>query len=106
VIDMTDLQMWALVVGFLSPIVLAIINQPTWSAPVKSFVAFVWSAIVAAVTLWLSPNSFDGKNLISTFLLVFVTAVATYRGFWKTSNIAPQIQAATSPKPAVPGAGR
>lgn len=96
--NLSNIEMWSLVIGFLNPIVLAIINQPTWSAPVKSFVAFVWSAIVSVVTLWLSDVKFDAQNLATTFLLIFVTTIATYRGFWKTSGIAPEIEAATSPK--------
>jgi len=99
---MTNVAMWALIVGFFSPLVLAVIQQPGWSNPVRSVVAFLYSAVAAAGTIFFTNgNSFtgtDNKDWVSTFLFVFVSTIAFYRGFWKTTNVAPKLEAATSPK--------
>jgi len=95
---MTDAQMWSLIVGFLIPPFLAIIQQPGWSDPLRAVVAFVVAIIVALGTVYFAGNlEFDHeKGWISAILLVLVTAVATYKGFWKPTGVAPKIEAATS----------
>lgn len=93
----TNLQMWLLVVGFLNPLALSVINQPSWSNTLRSVLAFVWSAITAAATLYFTDHTVFSRGLITAGLLVFVTTIATYRGFWKTSGVAPAIEVKTSP---------
>jgi len=94
----SNLMMWAVVVGFFMPILLAIVQQPGWSDPVRSIVMFVASIIAGAGTVYFE-GKWDTTNLVTTILLVMVTAIATYKGLWKTTTIAPKIERATSPKP-------
>jgi len=95
---MTDAQMWSLIVGFLVPPFLAVIQQPGWSDGLRAVVSFVVAILVALGTVYFAGNLDFGheKAWISAILLVFVTAIATYRDFWKQTGIAPTIEAITS----------
>jgi uncharacterized membrane protein len=96
----SNLVMWGLVVGFLMPPLLAIVQQPGWSTGLRSVVMFVASLIAGAGTVYFTGD-FDISNpdkIITTVLVVMVTAISTYKGLWQTTNIAPKIEAATSPK--------
>lgn len=98
---MSDLQMWTLVVGFISAtFVLPIIQQPRWSAGTRSIVTFIYCIIVGLVTAYLT-GAFDGvrdiKAGVSAVLFTFISAIAGYKGFAKPMGIAPAIEDATSP---------
>jgi hypothetical protein len=94
----SNAQEWALVVGFLLPLVMSVINQPGWSGQVKSLLAFAASALAGVGTLYFAQHSDkDVPTWISTALLILVTAQASYHGFHKPTGIAPTIEAKTSP---------
>jgi hypothetical protein len=104
---MSNIQMWNLVLAFLLPLVLAVIQQPSWSKTTRSFVAFLVSGVVALgnlyfndVTIWDSSNI---DTVIGSVLTVFVATIAFYRGFWRTTgdtaaeSITGKIELKTSP---------
>lgn len=95
---MTNLQMWSLVAGFFLPPVLAVIQQSHWSNTLRALVAFAASLLVGAGTAYFS-NDLTGKTFVQAALVVLVSAVATYHGLWKTSGIAPTIEAGTTKHP-------
>ncbi len=90
-----NLTMWSLIVGFLSPVVISIIQQPSWQRPLRAVVTFLWAVIVGAATAYFS-DEFGGRSIVSSVLFVLVTAIATYNGLWKRTGIAPAIEGATS----------
>lgn len=104
---MTDLQMWELVVGFLSAtFVLPAVQQPRWSAKVRAAVTFGYCVVVGLVTAYLTgafAGVHDLRAGVSAVLFMLVTAVASYHGFAKPTGVAPAIERATSPS-AGPGA--
>lgn len=93
---MTDAAMWAVIVGFLSPLIISLVQQPSWSNMARSLVTFGYSIVVGAVTAYLN-GALEGRSLVSTILLVMVTAIASYQGFWKDAG-ARRIEQATSKK--------
>lgn len=100
---MTDLQMWELVVGFISAtFVLPIIQQPRWSAKLRAGITFVYCIVVGLGTAYMA-GAFKGvddvKTGISAVLLLLVTSIASYKGFAKPIGVAPAIENATSPPP-------
>lgn len=95
---MTNIQMYALVVGFFLPPALALIQQPGWSNRVRSVVAFVACAIAGAGTAYFQGD-LTGRRFVEAGLVVLVTAMATYRNFWKTTGVSPTIEEATALKP-------
>lgn len=101
---MTELQMWELLVGFLSAtFVLPVIQQPKWTEKTRAAVTFVYAVVVGLGTAYLT-GAFEGvhdvRTGVSSVLLMLVSAVASYKGFAKPFGVAPAIEQATSPRPA------
>lgn len=99
--NLSNLAMWTLILGFISPPVLAFIQQPGWSDKTRSLVAFIFSALVALGTLVFDEQlgfkaALDLDNYVTALLLVFVTTISTYRNFWKPNGVAPAIEYSTS----------
>jgi uncharacterized membrane-anchored protein len=86
---MTDAAMWAVIVGFISPVALNVIISALWPSWVKSTVAFGFSLLVGGVTALLT-GAYEGLGLVSTVLLTFVVAITTYQNFWR--QVAPNMQ--------------
>lgn len=93
---MSSLQMWSLVVGFFLPPVQAIIQQQSFSTELRAGVNFVACA-VAAVGVAYFQGDLTGRRFIEAGLVILVTTIATYKGTWQPTGIAPGIEKATSP---------
>jgi len=97
----SNVLMWAGIVGFFLPVLLAIVQQPGWSQPLRAIVMFVASILAAIGTVYFTDSeAFTRDRLITTVLVVMVTAIATYKGLWQPTTVAPKVEAATSRKPA------
>jgi len=92
---MSNLEMWALIVGFLLPPALSIIIQTGWSEQVQAIVAFLACALAGAGTAYFQGD-LTGERFVEAGLVVLVTTIATYKGFWKPTKVSPTIEAATS----------
>lgn len=102
---MDKLTMLNLVIGFLSAtFIIPIIQQPRWSAQVRSWITFAYSVVVGFLTSWVT-GELSLKDIATSVLVVLITAIATYKGFAKPTDIAPKIEGATSPgqTPSQPG---
>lgn len=93
---LTDAAMWAIIVGFLTPPVLSILQRPTWAEHWRAILTFVWCSVTGTVTAYFA-GGFTGKSVVTSILLVMVTAISTYKGLWKPTGISPKIEGATSP---------
>lgn len=93
-----DSAMLALIVGFLSPLILNFVVSALWPKWVKSLVALAWSAIVGVATAFLA-GAFDGLSIVSTILLVLVVTITSYQNFWK--QVAPNMQRGSTEKKAI-----
>lgn len=87
--------MWNLIVGFVLPPALSIVIQTTWSDRLKAIVAFVACAIAGAGVAYFQ-GELTGQRFVEAGLVVLVTAVATYRNFWKPTGISPAIETRTN----------
>lgn len=88
--DMTDTAMWAVVVGFFMPLIINFVVSAKWSPAAKALVSFGVSAVVGAITAWLT-GAYTGLGIPSAILLTFVVAIAAYSQFWK--QVFPDAQA-------------
>lgn len=95
---MTDSAMLALIVGFLSPLVLNFIVKATWPNWSKSLAAFLWSALAGSITAYFA-GAFTGLGVVSTVLLVLVVSITAYQNFWK--QVAPTLQRGSAEKAAL-----
>lgn len=92
---MSNLELWALVVGFFLPPALAIVQQAKFSDPIRAVIAFVACALAGAGTAYFQGD-LTGRRFVEAGLVVLVAAVSTYHGFWKSTSIAPRIEKATN----------
>ncbi|UNO38911.1 hypothetical protein [Streptomyces sp. MST-110588] len=95
---MTNAQMWALILGFASPMLIAIVNQPQWSRAVRTGVQVVISVLVGLGSAYFAGD-FAGKDVVTGILVAAVAAISAYKGVFKPSGIAPKVEKATSPAP-------
>src|SRR5687768_6328895 len=95
---MTDAAMWAVIVGFVSPLALNFIVSATWPAWVKAVSAFVFSAILGTVTAFIA-GVYEGLGIPSMILLTLVVSITSYQNFWK--QVAPHMQRDAAKKEAI-----
>jgi hypothetical protein len=90
----TDAALWAIVVGFIQPIVLQFLLQAKWSARVQALAAFGFSAVTGSATAYFTGAFENVASIVTVILLVAVVSISSYKGFWKP--VAPELKAATS----------
>lgn len=98
---MSNTDMWSLIVGFFLPIGIAFVQQQKWQTAFRAAVGFALCLLAAVGTVLIQVGSWDWHKWIQSALLIVVTAISTYEGFWKKTGIGPAIERATSPAPAV-----
>lgn len=92
--DLSNAALWAVIVGFVSPVVLNLLLQVSWPKWVQSLAAFVFSGVTGGLTAYFAGAFDNVGSVVTVILLVFVMTISTYQGFWK--NITPRLKAATS----------
>lgn len=93
---MTNLEMWSLLVGIAAPVVLAIVQQPSWTRPMRAAVTFLLCLLLGAGTAYFNGD-LSGKTWVSCTLLILVATYSSYVALWKPTKIAPAIESSTSP---------
>lgn len=87
--------LWALAIGFVTPPVVAVMQEQKWSARTKAIVAFAFYLLIATATAYFT-GLFTAPDIGRLWLLIFLSASTSYRNFWKPTGVAPAIEAATS----------
>jgi len=87
--------MWALIVGFLLPPAIAIVQQPSWTEPVRAIVTFIVCLVAGAGTAYFQGD-LTGRRWVEASLVTLVATIATFKGLWKPTRVAPEIESATS----------
>lgn len=80
--EIGDAALWAIIIGFLQPIVLNFILSAKWTSRVQALAAFGFSAVVGTVTAYFT-GAFDGVGITTAILLTAVVSISAYQGFWK-----------------------
>ncbi len=94
---MSNIQMWSLIVGFFLPLAIAFLQRPNFSSPVRAGITFVVSAIAGAGTAYFQGD-LTGRRFVESALVILVATIATYKGLWQPTVVAPAIERKTSPK--------
>lgn len=94
---MSNSAMWALIVGFFLPLAIAVVQRETWSTAVRAVVGFLACLVASTGTVLIQLGSWDWHDWIQSSLLIVVTSVSTYEGFWKKTGTAPAVEKATNP---------
>lgn len=86
------------------PPVIAVLNRRAWSSQAKGAVAMVACLLAALLVEFLrGPLAVTGWR--DTAIVVAGSSMVAYRLWWQPSGIAPAVEAATSPKPAIDDSG-
>lgn len=97
---LTDTASWALLAGFLTPLLTSVVQQPTWTSRTRTIVATLASVVVGVITLLANGAFNDGpQTVLSVLALVVVTSATAYKNLWVPSGVAPKIENATSKTP-------
>lgn len=95
----TDAQLWAAAIAVALPPVIAIVNQPRWSGPIKGLFMLLVATLDGLGTAYFN-NEFDGKRIVTCILIAVILIGASYHTLWRPSGIAPGIERATSTRAA------
>lgn len=88
--------MWSALVGGFAPLLVAVIQQPSWSRQRRAIVTLIASLILGVGTAYFNTQ-LNGRGILSSVLVVAFAAWTSYLGLWKPTRVAPAIEAATSP---------
>lgn len=99
---MTAVEAWSLILGVITPTLVAIVNNPQWSGQKKRLVALAIAAVTGIVNVYVN-NAFTGWELSAEGVLVNLALVigasqAAYSTVWKPTGASDKIEEATSSK--------
>ena len=93
----SEVVTWNLIMAFVSAtFILPVIQRPSFPMWLRSVITLVWSVLIGFVTVYFA-GQWDATNLLQSVGLVFIGAIAVYKGFAQPTGIAPAIENATSP---------
>lgn len=100
----TTAELWAAALGYVLPLAIAVVNRPTWSAPVKGLLAVLVAAADGIGSAYFA-GQFTGKTTVACVLVAAAAIGVAYRTLWQPSGIAGVIERATSHHPSAPPTG-
>lgn len=92
------LDQWTLVLGFLMPLIVAMVNQSHWPTRFKAIVGLAVCVAAAAVQMGLK-GQLDASNLLSASLALAALSITFFKGFWRPTGIAGALESATNLTP-------
>ncbi|MEU6347228.1 hypothetical protein ABZ883_40550 [Streptomyces sp. NPDC046977] len=93
---MTDAQLWAMFLGVVAPPVIAVVQQPRWTAPAKAFVMVLFAFGIGIGTAYYN-GQFTGHTIAACVMIAVIATGAAYHAVWRPTGVAPGIESATSP---------
>lgn len=93
--EQSNVELWAVIVGFALPPLIAALNRRAWSSAAKALVAFAVCWVVALVGSYLDGSLDNRADPVRAFLVVFVAAITTFHLWWKPSGILDRLEKAT-----------
>lgn len=100
----TDTATWGTLIGLLSPLLVAFVQQPWWSNQYRQIVAVGVSALLGILTV-VASGTFDVQNWLLTLVAVIGAAQTSYALVWKPTKVAKVIELKTSSGQQPPSSG-
>lgn len=97
---MSDLDMLGIVVGFFSPLLIAVVSQPHWPSSLKVALVAAVSVAGGVATAAITGQLHLPLAWLHATLIVLVAAIGFYHTAWRKT--ASRLEAATSPAPNPP----
>ena len=98
---MSTVQAWAVLLGLITPFLVAFVARPTWSPSQKRYLSVGVAVIVGAINLFvqglLSNFSWEFGSVVNNIVLVLGASQAAYSLLWKPTGISDKVEQVTSP---------
>lgn len=94
---MSNLAQWSALVGFVLPLLVAIVQQSHWSRAVRTVIGIIAVIISAGVTAFVE-NKLNWNNWATSLIAIATVAFTTYRNVWVPLGAADWVEAVTSKK--------
>lgn len=88
---LSNLAMWSLIVGALTPPLLSVVQQPRWPGWLRTGFMLGAAVVDGVVISWLQGN-LDLARFTNSALVAGVAIITAYHGIWKPSGISPAIE--------------
>lgn len=92
---MSNLAQWSALVGFVIPILVAVVVQSKWSRAVRTVIGVAASLVAATVTALVEAKLTAGTWATSS-IWVLTTAMVSYRNIWVPLGAAPWVEQKTN----------
>lgn len=93
---LSNLAMWSIIAGALTPPIVAIVNRSHWPRGLKSVVMIAAAVVDGIVVSWLQGD-LNFARFANSALIAGVAIITAYYGIWKPTGVAPAIEASTTP---------
>jgi hypothetical protein len=103
--NLSDTASWAALLGIVTPLGVALVNQTKWSPQVKTLVAVVVAVAVGVLDALAHGQLQHPGTVVGAVVLVLGASQAAYHLLWQPGDVAPALERATSvSRPAPPAA--
>ncbi|MBM0201928.1 hypothetical protein JNW90_01495 [Micromonospora sp. STR1s_5] len=75
----SDTPSWALLLGVLNPLLVSLVNQPTWSKPARQTVAIAVAVALGVIGCLADGSIGDGMTVLKVVAVVAVASHAAYK---------------------------
>jgi len=90
-----DLAMWNAIVAAVLPMIIALIQQPTFPRWARATITLVVCAIGGLVTTYVT-DQWNSEDVVTSVLTIFAAVLAFHTAFFKPTGITDAIENATS----------
>lgn len=90
-------QAWGLILGVIAPLLISVVQRPSFSSGARAVIAVVSAAVIGLLTV-LAAGTFNPEDWLTTAAVVLVASHTAYEGFWRPTGVAPAIEEKTSPE--------
>jgi hypothetical protein len=87
------IQHWELIVSLFIPWVVAWLIKSEWAQATQAAVMLAVCGIVTTITMYLQGDLAADMDLVTSFLKVVAFTIVYYKGIWKPTQVAPNIEA-------------
>lgn len=92
---MTNLAQWAALVGFVTPLLVAVVQQSHWGRPVRTVIGIL-SVLAASVVTAAVEGHLTLHSWATSLIWVATAAYTSYTHIWVPLGAAPAIEQATT----------
>ena len=86
---------WGLILGLLTPLLTSVVEQPHWTAKVRTVVAVLCAAAVGTVTV-MAAGDVDPTNWLLTVGAVLAASQAAFHEFWAPAGVTQTVELKTA----------